>query len=82
MTTAPLIFALVAALVGARCARGQAGLPADLAITSATVVDVQSGTVQPDRAIVITGGEIVAVADSPRALRRRRRSSPRRGTWR
>jgi imidazolonepropionase-like amidohydrolase len=56
---------VMAIAVGAAAACGQpAGIPADLAITSATVVDVQRGTVQPGRTIVVAGRRIVAVADS------------------
>jgi len=38
--------------------------PADLAVTGVTVVDVAAGTLSPGRTIVVTGGRIVAVADS------------------
>lgn len=40
------------------------GAPADLAVTGVTVVDVASGTLSVGRTIVVTGGRIVAVADS------------------
>ena len=39
-------------------------MPADLALTGVTVVDVATGTLSPGRTIVVTGGRIVAVADS------------------
>lgn len=51
-------------LLAALVACGPSGTPADLAITSASVVDVKSGAVRADRTIVITGDKIVAVADS------------------
>ncbi len=52
---------LVAAL--AACGR-PASTPADLAITSVSVVDVARGTVQSGRTLVVTGNRIVAVAAS------------------
>ncbi len=58
--TACLLWAVVAAGCG-----GPVGAPADLAIIGATVVDVAGGTLQANRTVIVTGGRIVAVADSP-----------------
>ncbi len=55
---------LATALAAALAACGPSGTPADLALTGASVVDVKSGQVHPGRTIVITGGRIVAIADS------------------
>ncbi len=51
-------------LMAALVACGPSGTPADLAITSVSVVDVKTGAVRAGRTIVITGDRIVAVADS------------------
>ncbi|MGE0812327.1 MAG: amidohydrolase family protein [Vicinamibacterales bacterium] len=43
---------------------GPAGTPADVAITGASVVDVQQGRVAPGQTVVIAAGRIVHVGDS------------------
>ncbi|MGH7018558.1 MAG: amidohydrolase family protein, partial [Brevundimonas sp.] len=43
----------------------------DLLLTSATVVDVEKGTVTPDQLVAVRGGDIVAVAPEGEARRYR-----------
>lgn len=58
-----LLLLMLASVVGCAARTGPA-LPADLAITHAAVVDVETGRVLPDRTILIRGEHIVEVAPS------------------
>src|SRR5262245_42977500 len=54
------------AVVAAGCGGAVAtpATPADLAIIGTSVVDVAAGVVHPGRTVIVSGGRIVAVADS------------------
>jgi imidazolonepropionase-like amidohydrolase len=68
MSRIPAILALVFASLSLAVA-ARATEPADLVIRSATVIDVRTGRLAPDRAIAVRGGTIIAVVDDRAAGR-------------
>ena len=68
-----MVSLVAAGMVVTQAARTRQGIPADLLITRARVVDTRSGAITPGRVIAIRGDTIVAIGDSTEVSRFRAR---------
>src|SRR5678815_1379484 len=68
-----MVWLVAAGMVVTQAARTPQGIPVDLLITRARVVDTRSGAVTPGRVIAIRGDTIVAIGDSAEGSRFRAR---------
>jgi imidazolonepropionase-like amidohydrolase len=68
-----MVWLVAAGMVVTQAARTPQGIPVDLLITRARVVDTRSGAITPGRVIAIRGDTIVAIGDSAEGSRFRAR---------
>ncbi len=73
LDTGSMVWLVAAGVVVTQPARTRQGIPVDLLITRARVVDTRSGAITPGRVIAIRGDTIVAIGDSTEVSRFRAR---------